>query len=40
MNVESIFYIKINKKNINEIIKEVINEKENNQFLVLNQLSK
>lgn len=40
MNVESIFYIKINKKNINEIIKEVINEKENNQFLVLNQLNK
>lgn len=40
MNVESIFYIKINKKNINEIIKEVINEKGNNQFLVLNQLNK
>lgn len=39
MNVESIFYIKINKKNINEI-KEVINEKGNNQFLVLNQLNK
>lgn len=40
MNVESIFYIKINKKNINGIIKEVINEKGNNQFLVLNQLNK
>ena len=40
MNVESIFYIKINKKNINEIKEEVINEKGNNQFLVLNQLNK